>query len=279
MSPERWDYELRRAGFTGTETVIYDDVSPFEQQAHLISRPAETDDTTQDRRVALLYEPPIDGFTKSIEKAFSQKGYTVTWCVLGESLPKDQSVISLLDLKGPFFHDLLPEKWTTFQKSLSSMETGTSLLWPTRKSQMHCTDPRYGFVHGVARSAQIELSIELATLELDSFDQQALDAVLKVHDHIETQRRRQNADIDLEYIAVDDAIHVARFLPASLSQRILSTPDSSAPKTLQCEKHGFLETLTWLESGEKALQHDQVEIAPHFVGLNFRVRLTTLFTR
>lgn len=99
--------------------------------------------------------------------------------MLGEPLPKDQSVISLLDLKGPFFHDLLPEKWTTFQKSLSSMETGISLLWPTRKSQMHCTDPRYGSVHGVARSAQIELSIELATLELDSFDQQALDAVLK----------------------------------------------------------------------------------------------------
>lgn len=66
-------------------------------------------------------------------------------------------------------------------------------------------------------------------------------------------------------------VHVARFLPASLSQRILSTPDLSAPKTLECEKHGFLESLTWLESRENVLQHDQVEVAPHFVGLNFRV--------
>ncbi|PGH03116.1 hypothetical protein AJ79_07443 [Helicocarpus griseus UAMH5409] len=272
VPPERWDEELRGTGFLGVQSVVYDDHKPFQQMAHIVSMREET---CPEKTVTLLHDGPIGNIEKSVQQSFIQRGYIVSWCNLGQPLPGNQSVVSLLDLNGPFLHDISKNDWQKFQDLLSGMNS-RGMLWVTRECQLQSVDPRYGMVLGLARTIRAESSFDFATLEIDDLGQTAAKAVSDVYEHFDRFRQLPGVDVDFEYILTDSTIQVPRYLPCSLASELETTPAPSSSKVLMVEKPGLLDTLRWIAQEAASPTNDFVEVAPHFLGLNFRDLLVAL---
>jgi hypothetical protein len=269
VSAERWDKELKHSGFNGVEVVVHDDEKPFQQMSHIISKEAEIKHT---RSVTLVFDPPLGNIEKEVASSFESEGYVVSWCEMGQRLPVGQGVVFLCETKRPLLHDLSFEDWTCVQTYLSSLQaSGTGALWVTRRTQIECTDPRYGMVLGLFRTVRTETSIDCATLEIPQFDNSVSDAVVNVFDNFQSRRQLQAPHVDYEYVIMDGTVYVARYLPLPLSEKLRSAPLPNAPKVLSIGKYGLLDTLHWVEMKTQQLGLNMVEVKPIFMGLNFRV--------
>lgn len=272
VSPERWDKELRVAGFTGADSVFYDEESPYQFNAHIVSTAVDATNANINQ-VTLLYNSEITLEARQIEEQFSQDGYTINWCSMNETPPDNQDVISLIDLEAPFFDNISHTEWNAFQHYLSN--TGSiGTLWVTRPAQMSCTDPRYSLVLGVARTIRSELSVDLATCEIDRYDEHALKMLVKVYEKFRRQRRLGGPDTEYEYALCDGTVHIGRYYRVPAPEQVITTIEPGMAKSLDIGKRGALDTLTWRHVEMAKLTHDQVEISTRCVGLNFKVRNT-----
>ncbi|OQE82653.1 hypothetical protein PENNAL_c0035G03199 [Penicillium nalgiovense] len=266
VSPEKWDDELRKTGFMGVQSVVYDDEKPFQQMAHIVSMREEV---RSEKTVTLLHDGPISNIGKSVQQSFIQRGYALSWCNIGQPLPGNQSVVSLLDLNGSFLHDISEDNWQKIQDLLSGLNS-QGIFWVTRECQLQSVDPRYGMVLGLARTIRAESSLDFATLEIDDLGQAAAEAVVDIYEHFDSFRQWPGVDVDFEYILTGSTIQVPRYLPCSLASELETTPAPSTSKVLTVGKPGLLDTVQWISHKVASPTNDFVEVAPHFLGLNFR---------
>ncbi|EHA26223.1 hypothetical protein ASPNIDRAFT_171221, partial [Aspergillus niger ATCC 1015] len=273
LSPDRWDIELRNAGFIGSEVMAYDVPHPHQTYFTMLSRvphpppEAETYDT-----VTILTTDSPGSWASEVASRFRQGGHVVNWTTLHDTLPKDQWIISLLDLDGPYLNNLSEERYLALQSFLMTADN-SHIIWVTNTSQMACADPRYGLIFGLTRTLRHETATGISLFETDSYTQPAAGALFHVFNKL--QRTRQCPDArpaDSEFSFFEGVIHVGRCHWMHTKQ-ITPRPETPCPRKLDVSSVGLIDTAHWVpvDGHQGELETGQVEVDVHYVGLNFRV--------
>ncbi len=293
VDSQRWDAELRAAGFTGAEVVAYDGYL----NNNIIATPALPQPTPA-KRVTLLH--PVGGVVDKVRGHLERAGYKIDLRTLdvvaaaadaaddGDhlSLPPHQDVLSVLDLDpaGPFFHQLTQTQFAHFQELVrQARDRHCGVLWLTGASQVGCADPRFAPVIGVARVVRTETGIDFATLELDNLggDLGVVPAVLA-----EFHRRVAEEDVtpEAEWACVRGKVLIGRYhfvdVPGGITEkRKPGEEEEDARTVLKLEQHrpGLVNTLFWERRAEAAaLGEHEVRVDVRTVGLNFKDVLVSL---
>ena len=273
VSPARWDQELHKAGFGGLNTCCLDQDPPYQINANIVAKHAETSASL--KRVTLLTGSEVSQNAYQVKDLFISAGFEVDFCSLTQEPPPNQSIISLLDLDAPFFREISEEDLHTFLNF--TMKLGSSaMLWVTRACQMGCANPDYALVTGIARTIRSELCSSFIVFELDHTGPSAWSAVLKLF--LQVQRRTIHDDLvhDSEYALSNGLIHISRFSWFSMSNELTNFSDEGPSKRLEIRKRGLLQTLQWVPALLRHLEPDEVEVEVRAAGLNFKVRYPTL---
>ncbi|GFF62397.1 lovastatin nonaketide synthase [Aspergillus udagawae] len=272
ISPERWDKELRAVGLSGAESIAYDDVPPFQFSACIISRNLQ--EPLHSKELILVCPFETSDEVDNVEKHFLQSGYQVRRSTLESVSAVEGVVIFLLDMEGPFFDGITPQKWIAFREYLSRSKPSAT-LWVTRPAQMKCGDPRFGLVMGIARTVRRELAHDFATFEVDTLDATACHSLHQVYEKLKKQREHSGM-IEYEYSFTNDNIHISRYQWRPATDCLAFRPRDTGLKKLDIERYGQLDTLSFVEDelGEPTV--GEVEIEVRCAGLNFRDILISL---
>lgn len=290
ISSERWDAELRWAGFAGAGTVAYDGYL----NNNIIAVPAEA--VEANKHVTLLHhgDSPEGQALEMLTVELRDAGFAVEAHPFGKSLdtlPPNQDIIAALDITRPFFHELKEQELAQFQDLLrqaSSKRCG--ILWITGASQVGCVDPRYAATIGVARVLRNETDIDFATLELEDFPRMGLSFVPTVL--AEFQRRRRSGAVqeesvspEAEWAVVGGKVLAGRYhfvrVPEELKACVSGKQERGslgAFKKLEQHRAGLASTLFWKEMPEPSLGAGMVKVKVMAVGLNFKVSRNTLLS-
>lgn len=283
ISSDRWDEELRRAGFAGASTVAYDG----SLNNNIIAAPAEVEACP--KRVTLLHlgdslkdKPAL---VTLIAKLFSAGFFVDTHPFSGslDALPAKQDVIAALDLTRPFFHDLTEEQLAQFQELLRQADSKQcGILWVTGASQVGCVDPRYAPAIGVARVLRNETGVNFATLELEDFSG-ALSFVPGVLSEFQKRCRSEedkagSVSPEAEWAVVGGKVLTSRYhyvrVPEELKVCKSGGEDRGSlniVKKLEQHRAGLASTLFWKEMQEPPLGAGMVRVKVMATGLNFKV--------
>ncbi|KAK5988830.1 Highly reducing polyketide synthase pspA [Cladobotryum mycophilum] len=219
LTPSQWEPYLRAAGFDGIEAVHHDD----QYDAAMIIRPAQPAVPT--RLTVLSRNGASQKYVQDVVTVLERKGYTVDIRTWGEEIVPGQDVVSLLDLEVPFLQDLESESFSQLQAFIRELN-GSGVLWITGLAQIKCSDPTHGLILGLARNMRTELSVDFATLELETFDAAGWDAIANVLP--EFQRRSvtdgENSPV-MEWAFADGFTQVGRCHWVSLNEEL------AAPET------------------------------------------------
>ena len=270
VSADRWDKELREAGFSGTDCVVLDEEPPYYFCAHMTSRAVA--DTQKPEAIAFLYMREKPEFGLQLSQLYEQAGATVYWRQLDDNKehPQAAHTISVLDLGTPFFDEISESDYKTFIEYLSKLKGG--VLWLTRPAQVGCTDPRYGIVNGLARTIRVELTIDFWLLELTELDSRTLQASMSVCERF-CNRDPLKHGVDTEFVIRDGIVNIGRFHWSSLTKALEPEVQEGTPKQMVIQQYGLLSSLQWVQEQPEPLKDDGVEVEIRCVGLNFRVCL------
>lgn len=270
VSVERWDTELRTSGFTGADTVVYDEVAPYTCCATIMSRRVSYT-TEPGNEVSLVSCKPDTGVAKTVKEALQSAGLHVTDFRMNDEIPADRDIISCLDLEMNLFEEISDDNLAAFQNFVRHIKTQKT-LWLTKPVQMDSREPCAAGTIGVARTVRSEREVPFHTLEIDSSEERFSALVLEVFDKIRREEDDGNLAADREYAVRDGMICVGRYHPFSLKKETAERSISGTRTTtaLEIEKPGLLETLRWEERPVETLRSDSVEIECRAVGLNFR---------
>jgi hypothetical protein len=263
ISPASWEVELRQAGFE-LEAMKWDN----EINASYIARPAAKSLST--KRVTILRGNNKNVATHELVSALRGTGWELDFCTLDMTPPAQQKILSVLDLEAPFFSDVDSMRFLAFRDFLKRIDQ-SSLLWVTRAAQIKCKDPGYAMVLGTTRSIRIESKIDIATLELENFDQQAWSATCTVLENFERRLDDPNTEPVVEYIHSDGYIKTSKFHWIKIADELKEPIQESQPQRLEIGQLGALQTLHWKQYTFPELQDDHVEVDVKAVGMNFRV--------
>ncbi|KJZ75495.1 hypothetical protein HIM_05191 [Hirsutella minnesotensis 3608] len=177
---ERWDRELRQAGFSGVDASYLDDDIPFPVNANIISIAVDPPEpATHQQQLTFLYSHEKHDFACSLANRLTDAGISVHWNRIGYDEPvPDRDVVATMDVEKPYLHDISPTEYEGFIRYLSNLRSG--VLWLTRPAQVRCTDPRYGLTTGFARTVRSELSLDFSTVELQHLDSAAVCSATKI---------------------------------------------------------------------------------------------------
>lgn len=276
ISVDRWDRELKAAGFTGVETAVFDAEEPYQYCAAIVTQPKsslETSHATQS--VTLLCDWPDEGISHSLMNDLQRSGLSVSVCRLGELPPQDQDIISSLDMETHFFENITEERFSAFQAILRNHKS-QKLLWLTRPAQIESKDPSSAQSIGMARTIRSELAIPFFTLEIDGAETNFSSSVMQVFAKVRASEDSESLLPDREYAVDKGVIKIGRYHPFSLSQElsVKATTSSDQIKVLEIGKPGLLQTLRWIEETPlDQISNDHIEIEVRAVGVNFRVSL------
>ncbi|RCI16826.1 hypothetical protein L249_1723 [Ophiocordyceps polyrhachis-furcata BCC 54312] len=269
VSVERWDAELRAAGFSGVDASVLDDDEPYCTCAHMTSRAVAAAAAAKPETVVMLYRHEKNEFACGLADIWARGGIDVRWAQLGnhgEDLVGVEHVISAVDLEGPFFHDLAETDYQAFMALLKKLQRG--VLWLTRPAQIACIDPRYGLVNGVARTVRVELSLDFWTAELQGLDETTTAAVLSIARKF-FSRPSLSRGMDTEYAVHDGIVRVARCHWSSVAGALEPAKDGGCARQLVVGQYGVLDSLTWIRAEEQTVGELDVEVDIRCVGLNF----------
>jgi hypothetical protein len=268
VCPQRWDQELRNAGFAGIETDSLDQESPYHLNATILARPLQN--VPWSKRVTLLTGPSPGPFVQNVETKFAKEGIRVDFCTISQEPPPDQDIIALLDLERPFFQEISESDLRDFLHFVANLKSrGT--LWVTRASQIQCKDPAYSLVIGMARTIRSELSAAFATLELDSLEQNSCEAIFEVYRNLQQRCDETDLERDYEFALSNGLVNIGRFHWVSVSEELSKIPKEPGPKTIEIGKRGLLQTLQWVQGSRDELSADEVEVEVRATGMNFKV--------
>jgi acyl transferase domain-containing protein len=269
VHPDRWVSELAAAGFAENSVVVVDDDAPFQTAAHILAhlKPDEPEQSDA-RRITVLRDSADGQFLKVVKDTFASAGYIVDECVLQQTPPPNQDIISLLDIDGPFLNNISEARYYAFLRFVQNLGS-SAMIWVTKPCQVECTDPRYAQILGLARTLRNEFAVELVTLELE--DLTSGSKILQVFEKFKGRDKNARFNPDYEYAISDGVILLPRFHWISIDDKLASSPSLDGPKRLGIGKLGFLNTLQWKDVSSHEIVEDQLEIKVRAVGLNFRV--------
>lgn len=273
VSVSRWEEDLKAAGFTGLDATVYDDEEPYRQCVVIVSKKEKNVAITQKSKVTILSEDSEGEVARALAEFFLTRDWEVTGCRLGDDFPKDQDIISCLDLETNFFENISEEKFTAFKELLRSMGSNR-LLWLTKGAQVKCRDPRSAQSLGVIRTIRSELALQFHTLEIGCNEPRFNSLVESVFNKIREQEDRDNLESDKEFVVDNGVISVGRYHPFSLVDEVRMKSNEShnrTMKSLEIGKPGILETLAWKTKPiPEILLRNYVEVEVSVVGVNFR---------
>ena len=274
ISPEKWDEELKNAGFNGTDAVIYDDELPYQINANILASPRVP--AQQRKSVTLLCGASITPLMLEVENAFVRQGYNVDFCTLSKIPSASQDIIALLDLEGPFFGRIDASAFESFKSFIGSLKSA-GILWVTKSTHSGEEDPLYALVLGMARTLRKELSVDFGTFETDDTGLGAWDALGAVFEKF--QRRKKDSDLDpeYEYAWIGGVTNIGRFHWSTSVEHSVKAGETECAKRLQIGKHGLMKTLYWEEYQPDTLIDSEVEIDTRAVGMNFKVPIELSF--
>ncbi|KAI0378980.1 hypothetical protein F5Y04DRAFT_290700 [Hypomontagnella monticulosa] len=275
---ERWDTELKGAGFTGVDSFVSDDEEPYNQIVTIISRP-QARPLPSTKQVTLLCENEQSNVAHTLKTSLQSSGWEVTPCRLTSTPPADQDIISCLNLESDWFVNLTSETFANLQQFAKALEQ-QKILWLTQPVQIRCEDPRAAPFIGVARTLRAERVPGLSTLEIRAEEPQFADLVLGVFDKIRAQEDVGSLGPDREFAVDNGQVCIPRYHPFSLTDRLkeggnarggeAKPADKNTRTALNIGKTGSMETLHWIDEPLPELPDDHVEIETRAVGLNFR---------
>lgn len=270
LSPEKWDTELRNAGFGGTQAVIYDAEQPYQLNANIISQPLISAKAA--RRIALLCRPgDTSSHVEDMERVLKSQGFEVTRCTLEQTPPPKQDIISLLEIDEPIVDGLTDATLKAFQRFLTGLKS-SRVLWVTRSTQMGNSDPRYSLVLGLLRSLRAELSLPVASLEVDVVDTPAYTSIAQVYEKLRDSDLAADMDPDFEYVLNGGVVCVSRYHAVSVRDEIAAfETERNLPVELRIGRFGLLQSLHWERFKPKELGSKEVVVEPRCIGMNFRV--------
>jgi acyl transferase domain-containing protein len=274
---DRWDVELKAAGFSGVEDAAFDAPLPYRCCAAIVSRPARNAARTGTNHITVVCSEPHSGVSQLIISSFEQAQYTVDVVQLGDALPEKQDVICTLDLEAPFFDNVTASQLAAFQAFNTHQQTGgQKVLWLMPPTQIRCKNPRGAQTIGLIRTIRAEMSLALFTLEIDVKEPEFFELVRKVMSKVQrSDDVEQTLEPDREFAVDQGVIKIGRYHPFSLEKELSARVDKDTVdvvKKLSITKPGLLDTLGW--SGEKrpvSIGPDEVEIQAKAIGLNFKV--------
>jgi NADPH:quinone reductase-like Zn-dependent oxidoreductase len=231
---------------------------------------------TQPKRVTMLAPPDAGLNTAALEDYLRNQGFQVDRCSLEHTKPLSiagHKIISVYELESPFLYDMQEAQFRALVDFVCSLEPGQSLLWLTRAAQIAATDPRYGLINGMARTIRSELNVKLGILELDTLDERAWEATLKVCTKLcHSGGDFEETDPDYEFALQDGIVHISRFVDVSVTDGLAMIGVEGSPRHLQIAKKGALDTLRWAATApqENALDAADVDVDVRVAGLNNR---------
>lgn len=279
VSLDRWDRELKGAGFVGVQSSAWDNEEPYQYCAAILSQPDISNIETpqgEGQTLGVLCEDPYSNIIRSLTGHFQTEGFTVLPFSLDQALTSHhRSVISTLDLEDPFFDNMTDEKWKVFQNVLRH-KIFDKFLWLLPPSQIDCKNPRAAKSIGALRVVRAELAIPITTLEIDETEPTLPRVAMNVFNKIHPFTTTDNLLPDMEYAFDKGVIKSARFHPFSMEAAVKKRKPISYDDRvikLDIQRLGLLDSLIWVDRGPKAarLKDDEVEIATRAIGMNFRV--------
>ncbi|KAI2780394.1 hypothetical protein F4815DRAFT_493302 [Daldinia loculata] len=276
---DRWDDELKAAGFTGVDSVVFDDEEPYSQILTIVSRP-QTKSVPPVKRVTLLCDDKESDVARTLKTSLKSSGWEVTPRRLGSKPLPDEDIVSCLNLESDWFVNLTPETFAKFQAYAKALEH-RKILWLTPPVQIRCKDPRPATFLGMARTLRAERVPGLCTLEIEPSEPRFADIVLDVFNKVRTQEDVGTLAPDREFVVENSQICIPRYRPFSLLNKLKEKQESRGREegsqaipirtALAISKIGSMETLHWIDEPlPLELPADYVEIETRAVGLNFR---------
>lgn len=100
-------------------------------------------------------------------------------------------------------------KWQSFKQYMTNLKRG--LLWVTHSIHINCKDPAHGMILRVTRTMRSELSVDIATVDTDSFSAAAWTTLLRVFDHFQRCDKEPDTDLDYEFALSEGTAYVGRY--------------------------------------------------------------------
>lgn len=267
ISPEEWDGRLRKAGFSGCDSVTFDNVRPYHMNANIVARPALSFEYP--KSVTLLSSSHVHPLALTVEKLLREKDYKVEHCLWNQEPPNDQDLISFIDLDKPVFYNLQEADLERFLAIVGSLQQ-LAVLWLTPPAQIHPTDPHAAQVLGMGRTIRSELAMSFATLELENYESGAANAVIQVLQKIQREKDEiADLDPDMEFAYANDTVNLSRFHWIPVGDALGETAPEPDAKGLVIGKRGLLQTLQWTGQQLDEPDEDWVQVRMVAVGLNF----------
>ena len=277
VQPERWNRELRGAGFAGVVDYMLDAPRPHQTHAYMISHPMVED--VLPRPITLLFDDSTEHVARSLDIELSQNGVFETvlqhWDS-GTKLPK-QDLICLLDVNEPFFAGIEASQFDKLRHMLAQVsESKDGILWLTRSSQLSCEHPRWGQTPGAMRTIQKETETDIAICEIDRPNNSSWKAVTEIAQRF-SRRHLSSQDLELEYSIENGKVYVPRIYPLNVNSElrkplICPSTTESVELDLTLGAAGRLDTLQWATRSRQKPGDSQVVVEIMATGLNFRVR-------
>lgn len=283
VMPERWDEELKAAGFGGVDTVVYDHQEPYQMNANILASAAERSIAPTAKSVTVVHNGPLSPAAQELGSEFLNKGIEVDWHDLMSadvsSLPADQDIISVLELDKPFIDDISAHEFEKLMEMIRSLKAKDCVLWLTHSAQMDCKDPRFAKIIGLARNVRSELGIDMATVELDTTES-ASGIFNIVYQLWQVFARREHDGVihpDFEYAIRENLPHIPRFHWISVTDELANAERiESQYAMLVVGKRGFLNTLHWEQRALAPIGDDEVRIRTCASAMNFKDVLTAM---
>lgn len=279
MTVDRWDLELKAAGFTGVDSAVYDAEETYRYCCAIVRKPKPDQSESERTPLSVLCSRPEGGITRRLMDNLEQAGFVVSIVLFGELPPRDRNIISTLDLESRFLENITEKDFLAFQDLLRH-HTSQKLLWLMPPAQLRCADPRSAQTLGMFRIIRAELAIPFVTLEIVTTEKDFSSLIMQVFQKICTYEDTDKIAPDREFIVDKGVIKIGRYQPFSLEHELCekSITDSPIGKLLHITKPGLLETLHWRDrSLPGTLEDDQIEVESRAVGLNFRVGSKALY--
>ena len=239
IEADRWDQELKSAGFTGVDTVVYDAPEPYRSNVVIVSRPQqETRKVERCRPVVILCDKPDGSIATTLMAAFVRGGCEVSSSRLGETLRPGCDIVSILDLEDGLLGEISPSRYHALQELIRNHST-QKMLWLTLPSQIFCSKLKAAhsaqFI-GLARTLRSELATPLYTLEIEATEPEFASLTLQVMQKIQTWQETED-DPDREFAIHKGQVHVGRYHPFALEKAICAPSSNSASETAPLTKN------------------------------------------
>ncbi|KAK8069204.1 hypothetical protein PG994_005820 [Apiospora phragmitis] len=273
VNADRWDSELRHAGFAGTDMVVYDQERPYSQMATIVFR-TQSQNTPPRKHITLLCNDVESTNASSLMSFLQKSSWEVTPCSLAEVPDADTDILCCLELEGCGLNNITEQRFGLFQKLTSALRH-QKVLWLSPSFSSQCHDGRSAIATGVIRTLRSERALPIFTLEVEGNAPGLVEKVVGILKKIRKADDTGKLAPDREFALRGSDICVPRYVPVKIeTARSDAAAEVRSPETvgkaLRLDKPGDLEAFSWHDTQIPVVIPDNhVELEVCAVGMNF----------